>query len=70
MSNKAVCIHSLYPYVSHFHHILVLHNRTRIYALILPRSNIDKPKQTGLFINIGVFLISVANKFSVKNFVV
>ena len=37
---------------------------------MLLNSSIESPKQTGLFINIPAFFISVANKFSVKNFVV
>ena len=59
-----------YNKILNFHHILILHNHTKIYTLVSIRSNIDKPKQTGLFVNTWAFLISTAYTFSVKNFVV
>ena len=37
---------------------------------VILRSNIDKPKWAGLFINIWDFLISMANEFPVKSFAV
>ena len=37
---------------------------------VLPISNIEKPKYTGLFIRIFIFFISVANKSSENHLVV
>ena len=60
----------VYPYniILLFYHILVLHNQTKNHTLINP--NIESPKQTLLFISIRVCFIFIANKFSVKKFVV
>ena len=38
--------------------------------IVLFRSNIDNPQRTDFFINTRVFSISIANTFSMKNFVV
>ena len=46
----------------------VLHIETKIHMLIL--SSIQSTEETGLLISIFVFLISTANRFSVKTFVV
>ena len=65
---KTLCLFNLFFLLFSYFMFIMANGNNQITVLLI--SKIHKPIQGGIFININIFLTSMANKFSEKGFVV